>query len=381
MSGRLPQDSSARRHAVHDLASVLVQAPAGSGKTTLLTQRYLRLLATVDRPERILALTFTRKAADEMRQRVIDALGLAALPVDSPRGNADTRALAIAARDHLRSLSIDVEQHPSRLRIETIDSFNAWLAAQLPIASGAGGRLNLLDDPQPSYHEAARRALEHTAADPFGAAVERTLAVGDQRWRQLAGMIAEMLGSRDRWLSLLAGPLAATAALDAPQLERVRAHFDQDLALLVTRAIKDAAGVLGPELMASLQPMVRSAARRLGPERPELAVWLVRPDPLVADASDIERWRTLAGWLVTKDGKKILGRVDRRHGFPPQCAELPRMMDLLAELDGLPGAARVLASVRSLPDPRYDDDDWIRVRDAAQVLVLAAAELEEVLRE
>ena len=38
-------------------------------------------------------------------------------------------------------------------------------------------------------------------------------------------------------------------------------------------------------------------------------------------------------------------------------------------------------SVRGLPDPRYGDEDWERVRDAAQVLVLAAAELDEVFRE
>ncbi|MDB6083110.1 MAG: ATP-dependent exoDNAse exonuclease beta subunit, partial [Gammaproteobacteria bacterium] len=69
-----PVDSLARRHAVVSTGSVLVQAPAGSGKTTLLAQRYLRLLASVDAPERILALTFTRRAAQEMRERVMQAL-------------------------------------------------------------------------------------------------------------------------------------------------------------------------------------------------------------------------------------------------------------------------------------------------------------------
>jgi len=69
--------------------------------------------------------------------------------------------------------------------------------------------------------------------------------VGDQRWRQLVGLIAEMLAGRDRWLALLAGRLGAASALDAEQLDRVRAHFDQDLELLVTRSLQDARECLG----------------------------------------------------------------------------------------------------------------------------------------
>ena len=107
------------------------------------------------------------------------------------------------------ALQIDVERQPSRLRIETIDAFNSWLAAQLPITAGAGGRLNLLENATPLYEEAARRALAHEEADSFGAAVDRVLALGDQRWRQLVDLIAEMLPSRDRWLPLLAGRLQA----------------------------------------------------------------------------------------------------------------------------------------------------------------------------
>ena len=380
MSRAAPRDSSARSHAVDHGGSVLVQAPAGSGKTTLLTQRYLRLLASVDAPERILALTFTRMAAEEMRQRVIAALSLAALPECPPGFNADTWALGVAARDHLQSLRIDVERQPSRLRIETIDSFNAWLAAQLPIASGAGGRLSLLEDAHPSYEEAAKRALAHDGKDSFGEAVERTLAVGDQRWRQLVGMIADMLGGRDRWLALLAGPMGAATALDEAQLDRVRNHFDEDLALLVTRTLKGALEVLGGEAVASLALLMRAAASRLGPERPDLAVWLGRPASLAADASDLERWRTIADLFLTQEGK-LRKRLNKTQGFPPDCAELKPMNDLLAQFDRRPGAARALEGVRGLPEPKYGDEDWIRVRDVAQVLVLAAAELDEVFRE
>ena len=380
MSRSAPRDADARADAVNQRGSVLVQAPAGSGKTTLLTQRYLRLLATVDAPERILALTFTRMAAEEMRRRVIGALGNAALPERPPGFNADTWTLAVAARAHLQSLRIDVERQPSRLRIETIDSFNAWLAAQLPIASGAGGRLNLLDDARPSYEEAARRTLGHDATDAFGAAVERTLAVGDQRWRQLVGLIAEMLAGRDRWLALLAGHLGAASALDAAQLERVRTHFDEDLALLITRRLQGALESLGGEATAALPALMRDAARRLGAERPEWSVWLERSGPLCAEASDLERWRSFADLFLTRDGG-LRKRFNKTQGFPPDCAEVKAMNDLLAQFDRRPGAARALEGVQGLPEPRYGDDDWIRVRDVAQVLVLAAAELENVFRE
>ena len=76
----LEKDTEARADSLDITRSLIVQAPAGSGKTTLLIQRYLRLLASVDEPESILAMTFTRKAAGEMLARVEQALAQAALP-------------------------------------------------------------------------------------------------------------------------------------------------------------------------------------------------------------------------------------------------------------------------------------------------------------
>src|SRR5208282_3605046 len=107
--------------------------------------------------------------------------------------NVHTWELGLAAQRRMRELRLDLERHPSRLRIETIDAFNAWLADQLPITAGAGSRLSLTDTPKPLYEEAARRALAHDEPDQFGEAVARVLAQGDQRWQSLVTLISRML--------------------------------------------------------------------------------------------------------------------------------------------------------------------------------------------
>jgi ATP-dependent helicase/nuclease subunit A len=377
---RIASDAAARERAIEANGSVLVQAPAGSGKTTLLAQRYLRLLSEVDTPERILALTFTRRAAQEMRDRVLLALGAAGLERCPDGMNRETWSLAVTARRHLAALNLDVERQPSRLRIETIDAFNAWLASQLPISAGAGSAFQIIADAKPCYEEAARRALAHAEEDQFGAAVDSVLALDDQRWRRLLDLIAKMLPTRDRWLPLLAGRLQAASALDAAQLERVRRHLDEDLRLLVLRVLIRAHDVLGKEHIAALSPLVRGAAHRLGAERADLSDWMQDGSPLRAETADLARWRGVARLLLTGEGE-FRKRLTKNEGFPPQCPDKAPMLDLLQELDRDPNTRRILAEIRLLPAPAYSDEQWGRVREVAQVLVLAAAELDQVFRE
>ncbi len=65
-----PNDAGQRTAALDTSRSHHVESPAGSGKTLLLTKRFLKLLGEVRDPAEILAITFTEKAAGEMRQRI-----------------------------------------------------------------------------------------------------------------------------------------------------------------------------------------------------------------------------------------------------------------------------------------------------------------------
>ena len=134
-------DRTAREQALNPAGSYIVQAPAGSGKTELLAQRYLKLLVQVEAPEEIVAITFTNKAAAEMRGRILDALERARL--DTPPGTpheARTWELARQVLSHEQAVGWHITENPRRLGIQTVDSLCAALTRQMPWLSGFGAQ-------------------------------------------------------------------------------------------------------------------------------------------------------------------------------------------------------------------------------------------------
>ena len=171
VADRIP-DAAERERALDTRCSFIVQAPAGSGKTELLIQRYLALLAEVESPEEIVAITFTIKAAGEMRARVLERL--AAARANRQPGNAHearTLGLARAAADRDRREGWRLDDNPARLRIQTIDALCAALARQMPVLSTFGALPATVEDASELYREAApARGLHglHGGGRPVG---------------------------------------------------------------------------------------------------------------------------------------------------------------------------------------------------------------------
>ncbi len=161
MSERVPiPDRAERERALDPSASFIVQAPAGSGKTELLIQRFLALLARVSRPEEILAITFTRKAAAEVRRRIGAALAAARASERPARPHeAKTWDLAKAALARNDAGGWGLEESAARLRVQTIDALCASLTRQMPVLAKFGAQPESLEDARALYREAARESL------------------------------------------------------------------------------------------------------------------------------------------------------------------------------------------------------------------------------
>ena len=196
----LHEDNLSRKQALaHD--SFIVEAPAGAGKTELLTQRFLKLLETVESPEEIIAITFTNKAASEMKSRIMDSLVMAA--ADEPPAQPHkqiTFALGKTVLVRSAELGWNLLDTPSRLRIYTIDSLSANLARQMPLLSRFGTQPSVRDDPRSHYEEAAMRAIEHLEHEDYGQIVHNALQYFDNDTYKLTQLLAKMLSKRDQWL-------------------------------------------------------------------------------------------------------------------------------------------------------------------------------------
>ena len=316
-------DERERARALDPRASFIVQAPAGSGKTELLIQRYLTLLATVERPEEIAAITFTRKAAAEMRRRVFEALAAAHGPRPTSLHGGITYDLALAVRQRDAALGWQLEQNASRLRVQTIDALCVSLTRQMPVLSRFGAQPRSVDDASAHYGEAARNvlALLEEGSDPSADDVARLLGHLDNDAALAESLLAMLLAQRDPWLRHLGEP---------PSRE---------------------------ELEATLARFRLEAVRRLHALIPEGAA-----GPGLPGLDQVDAWRALCNGWLTGDNRKWR---QRPAPAPPALATVDGMME-------------AVCAVKTLPDAAYSDAQWEALDAIRRLLPRAAAELKLV---
>ena len=360
----LLQTDAENRLKALELRSFIVEAPAGAGKTELLTQRFLKLLPTVKQPEEVIAITFTNKAAAEMRLRILDSLIAAAArnkPLEPHKQI--TYELSLQALQHAAVHDWQLIENPSRLRIFTIDSLCAHLARQMPLMSRFGAQPRVTDNADALYTQAAEQTLALLEHKDYSELVKTVLRYVDNDAAQLTNLLVTMLAKRDQWLTHAQGELA-------PE------QLQNTLAYLVAQALQAAEHAVPMPLQHLLMPVARFAAANLladnaGADQP-LIDWQT---PLAAQAESLSMWCALADLLLTDKGepRKEKG-LNVKLGFPATEAGKAQKLALAEVIAAIEDSA-ALHRVRQLPHIDDDASSWQIIAALSQLLNIAVAQL------
>jgi ATP-dependent helicase/nuclease subunit A len=195
-------DHRARLDAVDPSRNVVLEASAGTGKTRVLVERYVNLLRAGVDPDNILAITFTRKAAAEMRERIIDRL---------------REASRLSTADLARWR--DLKDRVGDIAISTIDAFCLSLLREFPLEADVDPGFDLADETDvprlvdESLDHALRIARAIARDDDDVALVFAQL--GERRLRGGLGALLgrRLVGARTLRRYLERGPRDLTAAV------------------------------------------------------------------------------------------------------------------------------------------------------------------------
>ncbi len=367
-------DQTIRKEVLSVNQSFCVTAPAGSGKTSLLTQRILALLSRVERPEQILASTFTRKAAAEMRSRVLSTLEKAArgATADSEH-EALSLELAQSALKHAETMGWSL--NAEKLNIRTIDGLAAQLNRSMPVTSGLGGGALIADDASRLYAEAVDDLYGLMPENSKrGEAIRELLLLMENNWQRCSELLIALLGQRGDWLSTLGqheNPEAA-AELALETLERI-----------VSDRLAQAQDQLPQEWLSDVIEAANLARQRLQSSISDGSVEEAKAHTFEGDSlqlnsalSSLDHWKWFVSFVLVKEGTPRKG-FDKNWGFRPKLdTETKRqLVDRIAEIGEHPGCVDILKEIAVLPTLSLASEEWEGVLRLSRVLPVLAAQL------
>lgn len=384
-------DQSQRQAALDTSESVIVQAPAGSGKTELLTRRFLALLSGVENPEEIIAITFTRKAAAEMRLRIVQSLRESqkhASRQDMSSFEAEGYALAHAALAQNEKLNWGLLENPGRLRIQTIDSFCASIVRQSPVLSSIGAVPQISDDASAIYQLATENMLSELLDEdqglPTTKALGRLLLFLDNKVPRLQNLLTTMLASRDQWQRHLR-PNDSMAVFRSDLETVLRRQVERKLAALSTNVPDEF-----EEVLVASARFAENYFRAIGDEHAFASLQMINGWP-GAKWSELQAWKAVADFLTTKTGT-LRARVAKTNGFPAGSKADAALLaistndikkakkdfqEFLQQLAGHEQFVSQLTAVTTLPIAGYSDPQWQLMEDLIHVLKIALVYLKE----
>lgn len=375
------EDQESRQRALNPGGSFIVQAPAGSGKTELLTRRFLALLATVEHPEEILAITFTRKASAEMRLRILETLESFSKLEKEPESAFEKEGYELAKAAYQRNIDCgwNLLAQPNRLRVQTIDSFCLSLVRQMPVLSHSGALPDIGEGAEILYNQAVSEMLRDVLSDKsesaLSMALEKVLVFLDNKVPRLQKMLVSLLGKRDQWLRHINQDLEG---------DDLRYVFEQVIEQQVTKHLSLLVDATPAELEKDFIQLVRYAHTNLRVGKPEVM------SPLLLDIEsfpgesweDLQVWRDLSDLVLTGAGT-VRASLTKNIGFPAggkgeeelygftkseMKARKQEFVEILSTLGNNEPFIHALKLTRDLPADGYSDEQWQLLEELPVVL-------------
>lgn len=379
-------DQNVRSELLNPGGSYIVQAPAGSGKTELLTQRILALLAVVDKPESLLAITFTRKAAAEMQSRVISALLLAQKPEPAAAHEKHRWKLARRVLIRDRQEGWNLVENPSRLNMTTIDSLSAGLSSALPLLSQTGALPKIAENARQYYVEAAENLLASVSdKDDVAADIINLLRHKDNNLNQVTDLLAQMLAKRLQWM----------ASISAHAREFSDATLLDSLHQVIEEKLQQVYQAIPTDILCELPALLNQASsvlqKNLKVNKPHLQRLTPIEELITPQFEDLNIWQSVSE-LFLKSGSKpeLLTSFNARSGFPTAKDAIDEnqkqafqhnkklVTEIAKQLASMEGMPELLKQIKLLPSDIKHSVSQASLKAVVALLPLAVAHLKLV---